>query len=146
MSSQERDFVVDPNLAKDTAVVGDLTLCRVLLMNDSNYPWLVLVPRRVGVVEIYQLDAADQALLLNESSAVARLLQRHFSADKLNIAALGNVVSQLHLHHVVRYRVDRAWPKPVWGVVPAIPYSADALAHRIDELRVLFRPLRTGMR
>ena len=141
MSTQNDNFVIDPNLEKDTFIIGDLELCRVLLMNDSNYPWLVLVPRRVGIVEIYEMEEADQQRLLSESSAVAALLQQHFSADKLNIAALGNVVTQLHLHHVVRQHDDVAWPRPIWGVVAMSVYGEAELAERLAELRGLFAPL-----
>lgn len=119
-------FELDPRLARDTFPVGDFPLCSLLLMNDASYPWFILVPRRAGVREIYQLEQHDQQQLLKESSQLAKALHRLFQADKLNIAALGNLVPQLHLHHVVRYQHDPAWPKPVWGLLPARPYSTAA--------------------
>ncbi|MDT8440928.1 MAG: HIT domain-containing protein [Desulfuromonadales bacterium] len=121
-------FTLDPQLARDTLPVGDLPLCRLLLMNDTTYPWFILVPRRADIREIYQLDLVDQQQLLTESSRLARLLVERFAADKLNIATLGNLVPQLHLHHLVRYRTDPAWPKPVWGLLPPRPYSGEAAA------------------
>ena len=120
-------FLLHPQLAQDSIVMGDFPLCRMLLMNDASYPWLILVPRRPAIREIFELSAADQLQLLKESSHLAEVLHRVFQADKLNIAALGNMVPQLHIHHIVRYRSDRAWPRPVWGLFPAQPYSARAL-------------------
>lgn len=122
------DFQLDPRLANDTLLLGSFPLSLLLLMNDATYPWLILVPRRPGIREIYQLDSADQQQLLVESSRLATVLAAHFRADKLNIAALGNVVPQLHLHHVVRYQGDPAWPAPVWGRTPPAPYRPEAAA------------------
>jgi len=133
-----QEFELHPRLHEDCVELGRLGLCRLLLMNDANYPWLILVPEREGVREIYQLAAEDQARLLAESSWLAQRLDRHFRADKLNIAAIGNLVPQLHLHHVVRYRDDPAWPAPVWGRVPPRPYAATDLAARLAELKTLF--------
>jgi diadenosine tetraphosphate (Ap4A) HIT family hydrolase len=124
-----------PQLASDCLVVGQFPLCRLLLMLDANYPWFILVPDREGITEIHQLDAADRRQLLHESCELAAVLERVFQADKLNIAALGNVVPQLHLHHIVRYRDDPAWPAPVWGRVPVRPYSDSARDGLIDRLR-----------
>lgn len=121
-------FELHPRLQQDCIALGRWPLCRLLLMNDSHYPWFILVPERAGVTEIFQLDEADQRQLLWESSTLARALSETFRADKLNIAAIGNLVPQLHVHHVVRYRGDAAWPAPVWGYTPATPYSEDALA------------------
>ena len=121
-------FELDSRLGRDCLVVGDFPLCRLLLMNDSLYPWCILVPRVVDVQEVYQLDEADQQQLLIESSYLARMLQKLFFADKMNIAVLGNVVSQLHMHHIVRYRSDAAWPAPVWGKHAAQPYQPEKLA------------------
>lgn len=118
---------LDPRLAEDTVEIGRFELCRVLLMNDANWPWFILLPDRTGVSEIYQLSAADQQQLMRESSLLAEALVRAFQPDKLNIAALGNVVPQLHIHHVARYRHDPAWPAPVWGKVPAIRYSKEGM-------------------
>ncbi|MDX9740625.1 MAG: HIT family protein [Gammaproteobacteria bacterium] len=116
-----------PRLREDTFELGCLPLCRLLLMNDANWPWFILVPDRAGITEIHQLDAADQWQLTRESSFLALRLSTHFRADKLNIAALGNVVPQLHVHHIVRYRTDPAWPAPVWGRLAPKPYEEEAL-------------------
>jgi diadenosine tetraphosphate (Ap4A) HIT family hydrolase len=112
-----------------------LPLCLLLLMNDARYPWFILVPQRPGLREIYQLDAADRALLLDESCAVAQALMAAFGGDKMNVAALGNVVPQLHLHHIVRHAGDAAWPAPVWGRHPPLPYAPDLLRERLQQLR-----------
>src|SRR5690348_1989792 len=108
-------FELHPQLQKDCIQLGRLTLCRLLLMNDANYPWFILVPERPDIREIYELSETDQQQMLRESSALARSLSGIFSPDKLNIAALGNVVPQLHVHHIARFRKDAAWPAPVWG-------------------------------
>jgi len=120
-------FELHPLLEEDTLTIGDFPLCRLLLMNDAGYPWFILVPRREGIREIFELDYADQVQLLQESSHLAKMLSRLFEADKLNIAALGNMVPQLHIHHIVRYRSDQSWPHPVWGRFPAKPYTQRAL-------------------
>lgn len=120
-------FELDPQLAADTTTIGDLPLCRVLLVNDCQYPWLILVPRRPKLRESYQLNNEDRSQLQIESNTIGEILMEHFEGDKLNIAALGNVVSQLHIHHIVRYKNDLAWPKPIWGLLPAKPYSETEL-------------------
>jgi len=124
-----------PQLQKDCLLIGRFTLCRLLLMQDANYPWFILVPDREGIREIFQLSEADQTQLLRESSRLSALLAERFHADKLNIAALGNIVPQLHVHHVVRYRNDPAWPAPVWGRLPARPYTPESLAGVLETLR-----------
>ena len=116
-------FELHPQLAADCAVVGDLPLCRLLLMDDANYPWCILVPRRPGIREIHELVEADQVALLREVSALSEALQTLFAADKMNVAALGNVVPQLHVHVIARRVGDAAWPRPVWGAVPRQPYA-----------------------
>lgn len=133
-------FVLHPQLLQDCVAIGDMPLCRLLLMNDSNYPWCILVPRREGITEIHQLNDTDQQRLLRESTLLARALSDIFRPDKLNIAALGNVVPQLHIHHIARYRHDPAWPAPVWGKHAPKPYNrleADAVVARI---RGILRP------
>jgi len=120
-------FELHPRLNEDCITIGRFELCQLLLMNDSNYPWFILVPRREGVREIFELSVADQSQLLWESSSLSRSVADHFSADKINVAALGNMVPQLHIHHIVRYQSDPAWPAPVWGYAPAEPYSKQAL-------------------
>ena len=115
-------------LEADCLVLGRLELCHVLLMRDANYPWCILVPDREDITEIHHLNEADQLQLMRESVRLSHALESVFSPDKLNIASLGNVVPQCHVHHVVRYHSDVAWPGPVWGRVPAREYSAEALA------------------
>ena len=123
-SAPTTPWLLHPQLAAETFAVGDLTLSRVLLMNDTNYPWLVLVPRQAGAVEIIDLDDTEQAQLMREIALTAGVLKDVTVCDKLNIAAIGNVVAQLHVHIVVRRRGDAAWPRPVWGTVPARAYEA----------------------
>ena len=121
-------FELDPRLQKDTVWLGDFTLCRLLLMNDRSYPWFILVPKRVGIREIHHLPAEDQQQLWHESAELSAWLEQNFSYDKLNVAALGNIVSQLHLHHVARRVSDPAWPGPVWGAQPAVAYASEEIA------------------
>src|SRR6218665_3224485 len=104
-----------PQLEKDTINIGDLPLSRVLVIKDANYPWLLLVPRRPAVVEIIDLDEIEQAQLMVEITRVSRVLKAVTQCDKLNVAALGNAVPQLHVHVIARRKTDKAWPKPVWG-------------------------------
>ena len=127
-------FTLHPQLAKDCFVIGQFELCQLLLMNDQNYPWFILVPQRENISEIYQLTVADQMLLWRESTGLSETLTQHFAADKMNVAALGNVVPQLHMHHIVRYRHDPAWPAPVWGKLPAAPYSEERLQQLLSNL------------
>jgi diadenosine tetraphosphate (Ap4A) HIT family hydrolase len=124
-----------PRLQQDCLLLGRFTLCRLLLMRDANYPWFILVPDREAISEIFQLSGEDQVQLLRESSRLSAILVELFHADKLNIAALGNVVPQLHVHHVVRFRDDPAWPAPVWGHAPARPYTPEGLSKVLDTLR-----------
>lgn len=124
-----------PQLEKDTINIGDLPLSRVLVINDANYPWLLLVPRRTGAIEIVDLDEVAQAQLMTEINRVARALQDLTKPDKLNIAALGNVVPQLHVHIIARRRNDAAWPRPVWGVVPALAHDPQEVETFIAALR-----------
>ena len=122
---------IHPQLAEDCVVLGRLPLCHLLLMNDCHYPWFILVPRRAGLREIFQLDDDDRRQLLDESCQLSEFLMEAYGGDKLNVAALGNQVPQLHLHHIVRYTGDAAWPAPVWGKHPAEPYTPLG----IDEIR-----------
>lgn len=116
-------FALDPQLSSDTLLVGDLPLSRVLLMDDKNFPWLILVPRVENAVEIFQLSAAQQSELAIESALIASTMSRYFGAEKMNVAALGNVVAQLHVHHIARFKTDACWPKPVWGALAPLAYS-----------------------
>lgn len=118
-------FVLAEQLEKDTLTIGDFPLCRLLLMNDRQYPWFILVPRREDVSELFQLDEADQRQLWKETTQLAEILKDTFAADKMNIAALGNMVSQLHMHVIVRRKGDSAWPAPVWGKHPAQAYTRE---------------------
>ena len=131
-------FELHPQLVKDCFIVGDLPLSQILLPNDSHYPWVILVPRRNGVREIFQLEREDQSQLLLESSQLAAAMSDCFHADKMNVAALGNVVPQLHLHIVARYQTDPSWPSPVWGAAPAKPFSDEELQIRLQELQSIF--------
>jgi diadenosine tetraphosphate (Ap4A) HIT family hydrolase len=119
----EPPWSLDPLLADNSMAVGDLALSRLLLASDANYPWLVLVPRRPGLVELIDMAANDRAQLVAEVDATARALKAITECDKLNVAALGNQVAQLHVHVIARRHGDAAWPAPVWGTVPPIAYN-----------------------
>ncbi|MDI1229974.1 MAG: HIT domain-containing protein [Methylobacter sp.] len=133
-------FQLHPRLEQDCIAIGRFELCRLLMMNDSQYPWFILVPERAGLQEIYQLNKAERELLTEESSYLAETLANLYQADKMNIAAIGNLVPQLHIHHIVRYQTDKAWPAPVWGKFAAEPYTeqqiADNLARVKDPLKM----------
>jgi diadenosine tetraphosphate (Ap4A) HIT family hydrolase len=124
-----------PKLSELTTEIGDLALCRVLLENDSNYPWLILVPRMDGVSEITDLDPNEQVQLLGEIDAAARALKAVATFEKLNVAALGNIVKQLHVHVIGRSATDATWPKPVWGLAPPVPYVVAARNDLVTRLR-----------
>lgn len=128
-------FALDAQLAADTHVVGDFALSQVLLMDDARYAWLILVPRRAGLREWIDLDMPAQTQLLDEINRAGHALQTLCAPDKINIAALGNIVAQLHVHVIARQRDDAAWPAPVWGCGERQPYAADALAQRIAVMR-----------
>lgn len=132
-------FELHPRLKADTIAVTDWPLCRILLMNDSAWPWLVLVPRRPDMREIHDLGRDDRQILMDEIAAASQGLQRFTGADKMNVAALGNVVAQLHVHVIARFTTDPAWPRPVFGVQPAIAYDADAQARLTGELRLALK-------
>ncbi len=117
------DFILHPRLARDTLFIADWPLCRVLLMNDARFAWLVLVPRVAGVSELFDLDLKAAALATSEISRAGRGLKKWADADKINIGALGNIVPQLHVHVVARKAGDAAWPGPVWGAGPPTPYE-----------------------
>jgi len=130
-------FVLDERLQQDTVTLGNFPLCRLLLMNDASYPWFILVPRREEVSELFQLDPADQQLLWREATTLAEIVKDTFGADKMNVATLGNVVSQLHVHVIARRRDDAAWPAPVWGFQSAKPYSEAQLAAIKQKLKLV---------
>jgi diadenosine tetraphosphate (Ap4A) HIT family hydrolase len=111
----EAGWSLHPQLSADTVPIGDLALCRLLAMNDADYPWLILVPRRVGVSELTDLGFAERPVLMEEIARVSFALKDESGCDRLNVAAIGNVVPQLHIHIVARRKDDPLWPKPVWG-------------------------------
>lgn len=128
-------FQLHPQLQQDCEQIGRFELCELLLMRDAHYPWCILVPARADIGEIYQLDAQDRMQLMRESTYLAETMATLFTADKMNIAALGNIVPQLHIHHIARHRNDAAWPAPVWGKVPARAYAPEDLAQTVARLR-----------
>jgi diadenosine tetraphosphate (Ap4A) HIT family hydrolase len=124
-----------PKLSELTTEIGDLPLSRILLENDSNYPWLILVPRMPGISEIIDLDPNEQVQLLGEIDAASRALKAVATFEKLNVAALGNMVKQLHVHVIGRSSTDATWPKPVWGLAPPVPYNPEARNVLVNKLR-----------
>ena len=134
-SHQVSRFELHPRLAEDTVPVIELSLCEVRLMDDANHPWLVLVPRVADVTELIDLDASQRMQLSAEIDATSRALMALFKPDKLNVAALGNLVPQLHIHVIARYTCDIAWPRPVWGTAAARPYTPEQLVERVRALR-----------
>ena len=135
MTPEEKAFSLHARLKEDTIDIGDLPLCRVLVIKDAHYPWLLLVPRRPEIVEIIDLGEVEQAQLMAEISRVARALKEITKCDKLNIAALGNAVPQLHVHVIARRTSDIAWPRPVWGVAPPLAHDAEEVQNFISALR-----------
>ena len=131
----ESTWSLHPQLTADTTAIGDLALSRVLLANDANFPWLILVPRRPGLVELIDMDPNEQVQLLAEVDAAARALKSATECEKLNIAAIGNIVPQLHVHVVARRHSDAAWPKPVWGACPPLAYNPTVRDGLIGALR-----------
>ncbi|WP_299397331.1 HIT domain-containing protein [Pelagibius sp.] len=135
------DFVLHERLAADCITIDDWPLCRVLLMNDATYPWLILVPRRPGLRDFHDVEAADMPRFTAEICAASRALEAAVSPDKMNVAALGNMVPQLHLHVIARFTGDPAWPGPAWGQVPAAPYEPTALEERVRMLKDAFKAI-----
>ena len=133
-------FELDARLAGDTLVVGDLALCRVLLMRDSRFAWLILVPRRADRVEVSDLTEDERALLWREVDAAGGALRAVAPCDKLNIGALGNIVRQLHVHVVARREGDAAWPGPAWGSGRSEPYAEGQAERLIDAIRQRLAP------
>jgi diadenosine tetraphosphate (Ap4A) HIT family hydrolase len=128
-------FQLHPQLQQDCISIGRFELCRLLMMNDSQYPWFILVPEIADVSELYQLSKIQRSLLMEESCYLAENMARLFKADKMNVANIGNIVAQLHIHHIARYKTDIAWPLPVWGKFPAIPYTEAQIAERVALLK-----------
>lgn len=128
-------FELDPRLEEDTVLIGEFPLSLLLLSKDANYPWCILVPKREDVFEIHHLAEDDQHQLIQESCRLAEVMASVFDADKMNVAALGNQVRQLHVHHVARFEGDPAWPNPIWGVKPYSQYTPEHLEDRLVHLR-----------
>jgi diadenosine tetraphosphate (Ap4A) HIT family hydrolase len=133
-------FAIDPRLVADTHAIAELVLCDLLLMDDARFPWLILVPRIAGARELIDLDEGDQRTLLGEVCRVGRALEEIVRPDKLNIAALGNAVPQLHVHIIARFTTDAAWPQPVWGRGERIAYTEAQRLARIETLRAVLAP------
>lgn len=132
-------FILDKKLQQDSFFIADLELCKVLLMNDANYPWLILVPRQNNLKDIVDLSFDDQIILLKEINFVAEIFKKEFEFDKLNIANLGNVVSQLHIHVIARKKNDVTFPRPVWGNAQALEYSGNNLTKTLEKIQKYFK-------
>ncbi len=130
------DFILDSRLDNDCDEIVDLEFCRCLLMNDVQYPWVILVPQIKGLEEIYELNNEQQQLLWKEIALVSKVMKELFCPLKLNIGALGNIVRQLHIHIVARFENDQAWPGPVWGAHPRVEYSEDKKRQLIKQLKL----------
>lgn len=128
-------FELDPQLQSDTVILGEFPLSLVLMSRDANYPWCILVPRRKGVYAIHHLAEEDRQQLMRESCHLAEVMADLFVPDRMNVGALGNVVAQLHMHHVARFKNDPVWPRPVWGAVEPKAFAEDELKSRVSRLR-----------
>ena len=128
-------FKLDARLENDTIELGNIEFIKVLMSKDSNYPWLILVPEIADATELFDLDAQQQQLLMQTITKISKDMQVEFSADKINVGALGNVVKQLHIHIVARFETDIAWPGPIWGQHPAKPYTQDQLENQINKMK-----------
>jgi diadenosine tetraphosphate (Ap4A) HIT family hydrolase len=128
------NFQLHPRLQQDCITIGRFELCRLLMMNDSQYPWFILVPEISNLTELYQLDKTQREMFMEESCYLAENLAELFQADKMNIANIGNMVAQLHIHHIVRYQTDSAWPAPVWGKFTAAPYTNTQMTERVRQV------------
>jgi diadenosine tetraphosphate (Ap4A) HIT family hydrolase len=128
-------FQLHPRLKQDCIAIGRFDLCQLLMMDDSQYPWFILVPEKADIKEIYQLSKSERHTLTEESSYLAENMATLYKADKMNIEAIGNLVPQLHIHHIVRYQTDKAWPAPIWGKFAAIPYTQQQITDNIDRVK-----------
>lgn len=140
MTVSSAPFSLDPQLARDTHPLGELHLCTLRLMNDRRYPWVIMVPKKPGLAEIIDLEEADRLILMQEISLIAERLQQTLTPHKLNIAALGNQVRQLHIHIIAREQTDPAWPGPVWGIGEAEIYEENQL----NNIQAIFTPWASG--
>jgi len=136
-----REFDLHERLAADTFLLGRTRLCEARLMNEKTWPWVILVPAIAGIREIHELPEAQQQRLMAESSALSRTMMEAFDGDKMNLAALGNMVPQLHIHHIVRFEGDPAWPGPVWGTQSPVPYKESELARMKQALEPVLASL-----
>lgn len=136
-----REFELHERLAADTVLLGSTRLCEVRLMNEKTWPWVILVPAIAGIREIYELSETQQQRLVAESSELSRAMMEAFKGDKMNVAALGNMVPQLHVHHIVRFKGDPAWPGPVWGTQAPVPYEESELARMKQALEPVLASL-----
>jgi diadenosine tetraphosphate (Ap4A) HIT family hydrolase len=127
-----------PKLEADSVFIKDLELCQVRLINNAKFPWILLVPRVENMVEIIDLDASQQVQLMQEIITTSSVLKELFAPDKLNIGALGNIVPQLHIHVIARYKTDEAWPNPVWNSGVRAEYDMDTLNQRIMALNAVY--------
>ncbi|SDJ32359.1 Diadenosine tetraphosphate (Ap4A) hydrolase [Ferrimonas sediminum] len=134
-------FQLHERLAQDSVLVGELPLCQIRLAKDARYPWLILVPKQNGTRELHQLTADAQQQLMKESCSVAAIMEQHLTPDKINVASLGNVVEQLHLHHVARFQQDDAWPGPIWGAHPGVLESEQQLQDKRRQWQQWLAPL-----
>lgn len=132
--SLNQEFNLHPQLEKDAYQLGDFPLSRLLLINDCQYPWFVLVPRKAQIREIYQLEQTDQVKLWQESALLSQALMSEYAGDKLNVANIGNMVPQLHMHHIVRFKNDKSWPAPVWGKLPMLAYEFEKVLQIKEKL------------
>jgi diadenosine tetraphosphate (Ap4A) HIT family hydrolase len=128
-------FQLHPRLKQDCITIGRFHLCQLLMMNDSQYPWFILVPEKANITETYQLSKQERHTLTEESCYLSETLATLYKADKMNIAAIGNLVPQLHIHHVVRYQTDKAWPAPIWGKFAAVPYTRKEITENIAQVK-----------
>ena len=134
--TKEKSFLLNEKILNDTKLICELPLCKFLLMNDSNYPWFILVPRRPNIVELLDLSQEDRIQLDSETVEVSRFINDSFKPDKINIATLGNIVSQFHLHIIARFSNDKAWPEPVWGKFPSKNYASSELKIILNKSRL----------
>ena len=136
-----KGFELHPRLVKDTHAIANLNLCRLLLMNDSNYPWFILVPRIENISELFHLTKVDRQSLNNEVDELSRRLLLHFNAKKMNVATMGNIVPQLHVHVIVRKETDAAWPNPIWNNVDIVPYEKNISDDLIKDIKIVIEDL-----
>jgi len=138
------NFQLHPRLQQDSIAIGAFSLSELRMINDSQYPWFILIPKKANISEVYQLSDSEQQLLQQESSILSKGLAQLFKADKMNIAAIGNIVPQLHIHHIVRYKDDIAWPAPVWGKFDAVPYTPEQIKKMKSQITAQFKDNLSG--